>query len=491
LISTPSPRRLFLLVLAAALLLQTAWILALPAFGGIDEFDHVYKAEAVAHGQLLDNGAPENGRGGLVEVPEDVVAAASAVCGSYDYTGPDNCNAVEHLSGDTVTVASGAATYNPTYYAVVGLMAQPFSGAATDFAIRAYTALLAALLLAWAAVVTSGWARNGWPLLALLVSATPVLIYSTTIASPNGVGYAAGCLLWAAGLGLVEQPGRPRVAALTTAAVTMMVTHSTGVMWLAFVVAIIALLQPLSRWRALFRSSPRALTGAGAIIGLGAAACVAWILLAKTNVTALTYTSSGPDHLTPGDLVIGQVAWALQTIGAFPLRNEPAPAVVYVLWLVPFVFLLIAGIRSASSRVRLAALVMLILWVVVPLTLTVLSFDAEGLAWQGRYALALAVGFPALAGLALSRATRGPRAIHCVLAVALCALAQTISCLRVAWTQGSMDLSPSLAGSGPVALVLIAALALAGSMLPLLLVRRESLARTPTGPVPSRSVAEV
>ena len=139
-IPTTSPRRLFLLVLAAALLVQTAWILALPAFRGADEFDHVYKAEAVAHGQLLDHGAAENGRGGLVEVPEDVVAAASVLCDSYKYTGPDNCNPVEQLSGDTVTVASGASTYNPAYYAVVGLMAQPFSGAATDFAIRAFTA---------------------------------------------------------------------------------------------------------------------------------------------------------------------------------------------------------------------------------------------------------------------------------------------------------------------------------------------------------------
>ena len=89
-------------------------------------------------------------------------------------------------------------------------MAQPFSGAATDFAVRAFTAVLAALLLAWAAVVTSGWARNAWPLLALLVSATPVLVYSTTIASPNGVGYAAGCLLWAAGNQAGGATARPR-----------------------------------------------------------------------------------------------------------------------------------------------------------------------------------------------------------------------------------------------------------------------------------------
>jgi len=486
-ISTRMPRRLFLLVLLSALLIQMAWILAIPAYHGIDEFDHVYKAEAVAHGQLLDEGAPDAGRGGLVEVPDDVVAAASTVCDSYTYTGPDNCHPVEHVGGGMVTVASGAATYNPTYYAIVGLMAQPFSGAAADFAMRAFTAVLAALLLAWAAVVTSGWARNRWPLLALLVTATPVLIYSTAVASPNGVGYAAGCLLWAAGLGLVEDPGRPRVVALTTAALTMMVTHSTGVMWLALVVAVIVLLQPLSRWRALVQHSPRPLIGAGGVIAVGGLACVAWVLLAKTNSLAPAQGKFGTLELS--DLVVGQIAWALQTIGAFPMRNEPAPGVVYALWLVPFVFLMVAGIRKASSRLRLATLALLTVWVAVPLALTVVAFDSEGLAWQGRYALPLAVGFPALAGLALNRSTRGPRSIHCVLAVTLCALAQTISCVTVAWTEAEKGLSPSFAGSIPGAVVLIAALALAGGMLPLLLAR-EVRPRVPQ-PVRPHATVEV
>jgi len=486
-ISTLTPRRIFLLVLLAALLVQAAWILSMPAFRGIDEFDHVYKAEAVAHGQLLDEGATSAGRGGLVKVPNDVVAAASAQCDSYDYTGHDNCHPVDHVGSGMVTVATAASTYNPTYYAVVGLMAQPFSGAATDFALRAYTAVLAALLLAWAAVVTSGWARNGWPLLALLVSATPVLIYSTTVASPNGVGYAAACLLWAAGLGLVEQPGRPRVAALTTAAVTMMVTHSTGLMWLALVVAVIALLQPLSSWRALFRSSRRALTGAGAIVGLSAAACVAWILLAKTN--ALSPTTDGSIYPPLGQLAKGQFVWALQTIAAFPIRNDAAPGIVYALWLVPFVFLLFAGIRSASSRLRRVALVLLAFWVAVPLALTFLAYASEGLAWQGRYALALAVGFPALAGLALHRGTRGPRSVHTVAGVTLCALAQTISCVSIAWTEGSGSLSPTFVGSFPGAVVLVAALAMTGAMLPMLVARSYRL--PVVEPVQSRPVVEV
>ncbi len=461
----------------------------MPAFRGGDEFDHVYKAEAVAHGQLLDDGAPENGRGGLLTVPEDVVVAASAICESYLYTRPDNCHPVERVGEGMVTVASGASTYNPTYYAVVGPLAQPFSGAATDFAIRAYTAIMAALLLAWAAVVTSGWARNTWPLLALLVTATPVLIYSTTVASPNGVGYAAACLLWAAGLGLVEDPGRPKVVALTTAALTMMVTHSTGVMWLAVVVAVIALLQPVSRWRALFNRSPRALKSSIVVIGLGAVACVAWIMLAKTNAL-------GPDEgkfgqLELGYLFNGPLVWSLQTIGAFPLRDDAAPPVVYVLWLLPFVTTLAAGMRRASRRVRGTALLLLTVWVAVPISLTIVAYDSAGLAWQGRYSLPLAIGFPALAGLALSRGSRGPRPIHCVLAVTLCALAQTISVVGVAWTEGGKGLSPSFASNGPAAMALIGALALAGGLLPLVLARRESLPLTPADPLPSHSVAAV
>jgi hypothetical protein len=127
--------------------------------------------------------------------------------------------------------------------------------------------------------------------------------------------------------------------------------------------------------------------------------------------------------------------------------------------------------------------------VAVPLALTVVSFDSEGLAWQGRYALPLAVGFPALAGLALHRSSRHPRDIHCVATVTFCALAQTISVVSVAWTEAGKGLAPSFVGSVPGAIVLIAALVMAGTMLPLLVARS---GRLPVAePVPSRPVVEV
>ena len=224
----PTARRAFGVFLAATLLVQLGWILILPAFRGIDEFSHAFKADAVSHGQLGTSGTPADGRGALLEVSRDVVEAASSLCASYRYMLPDDCHAVEKLPRDRVTIASGAATYNPTYYAVAGLLARPFTGATTDFAMRAVTAVIAALLLAWAAALTAGWSRNRWPLVCLGLATTPVLLYSSTIASPNGIGYAAATLLWAAGLGLVQAPGRPRLAAMATAAVVIVSTHTTG-----------------------------------------------------------------------------------------------------------------------------------------------------------------------------------------------------------------------------------------------------------------------
>lgn len=460
---------MFFLVLLAALLLQTAWILALPAFRGSDEFDHVFKAEAVAHGQLLDEGHPEAGRGGLVEVREDIVTAASAMCASYAYTGPDNCNAVEQRGSGRVTVASAASRYNPAYYAVVGLAARPFQGAAADFAMRAVTAVLAAMLLAWAAVVTSGWSRNKWPLMALLVTATPVLMYSTAVAAPNGVGYAAGCLLWAAGLGLVENPERPHLVALPVAAVTMVATHGTGVMWLAAIVVVIALLQPTRTWARLLRRRPLQLTGAALVTGAGSLVCLAWILLAKTN--ALEPTTGSYGRIGPGDLATGQLVWTLQTIAAFPLRENTAPMVVYALWLLLFGTLLVTGFRYAGTRLRLVIVLLLLIWLAVPVALTIVSFSSQGLAWQGRYALPLAIGFPALAGLALNRRVQQPRTAEIAVTVTACAVAQVVSCVQVAWFESEKGLAPTFAANVPGGVAIIAVLALTGTLLPLVLTR--------------------
>ena len=285
------------------------------------------------------------------------MAAASAVCSAYEYTGPDNCNPAQHLSGDTVTVASGASTYNPAYYAVVGLLAQPFSGAGTDFAIRAFTALMAALLLAWAAVVTSrlGAQRVAHACAARLGDARAHLQHDDREPQRCGVRRR---------LPAVGRRNRSRGAtgasesgSADTAAVTMMATHSTGVMWLALVVAVIAL-------------APAAEPVACALPSLVDARSPrrsvhrCWAVRRALPGSCSRRPTSAPS--VPRDAGSDRLQrWVSSPVARSPGRCRPSapspcatiqrPGIVYALWLVPFVFLMVAGIRSASSRLRLAA----------------------------------------------------------------------------------------------------------------------------------------
>src|SRR6478672_1363691 len=118
------------LVLLGVIVLQFAWLMALPAFHGMDEFDHAYRAASVARGHWgPGREAPGDGRGQLIRVPLDIVTEAHDACAGLEYTGPDNCRPVSPVDArDQVAVASAAATYNPVFYAVVGLAALPFDG---------------------------------------------------------------------------------------------------------------------------------------------------------------------------------------------------------------------------------------------------------------------------------------------------------------------------------------------------------------------------
>ena len=462
-----TPRRVFFLVLVAGLLLEIAWALSLPVFRGIDEFDHVYKAESVAHGSFADAGPAEHGRGGLVPVPPDVVAAAAARCRAYAYTQPDNCRPVAETGDGLVLVASAASAYNPAYYAIVGTVARPFHGAAAVFVMRTVTAVLAALLLAAAAAVTATWARTGWPLLAVVVAASPVLTYSGAVVSPNGLGYASGILLWASLLGLRVRPRPLHLGCATLAACVVLCTHSTGFLWLGITLLAVLLLAPAASWKQTILdlrgpATTAALVGAGALL-----ATLAWIVAHKTNAPDAG-TGHGP-AMPWGRVPQQLLLWAVQSIAAFPLRDDPAPGPVYGLWLVPFVALLAVGVMQAGRRVRLSMTMMTIVWVSIPVVASLFTYATMAFAWQGRYALVLAVGFPALAAFSLDqrevRLSRWP----VVATVVMCALANAWSVGALTAKEAHTPLGPDLATVVPGAPWLLAVVALAGSLLPLCL----------------------
>jgi hypothetical protein len=423
------------LLVLGTLLMQAAWWLALPPFRGTDEFDHAYRAAAVAGGQWRSPGEQAaHGRGELVTVPRSLVTAARPVCSSYAYTGHDNCNPAGDAAHGRVQVASAAATYQPVFYWVVGSVASSFSGAGALYAMRVATAVLCAVLVGLAAWVTSRWSRSLWPCAGLVVAASPVVVFSTSVVAPNGLEMCAALLLWLSLLGLhsidgVARHQRALLVCATVGAVVLTTLRSIGPLWLGLIV--LTILLPLGPRRIvdLVRRTP-------VLAGVSTA-----LVLAATLASVWWTRSAGTNALEPFDTdvtnrwtaTLGQVPlWLLQSIAAFPRRGDPAPAIVYLGVALVFASLLVAGFLLGTRRWRVTLSASAVVALAVPLVLTVLTIAVSGPVWQGRYGLPYAFGLALVAAAALDAARASQRPPWLLAGWLLLLVAQVLSVIHVA-----------------------------------------------------------
>lgn len=401
-------RRTVLLVFLGSTLLQTAWLAAVPPFRAIDEFDHAYRADSVAHGYWnASNLEAERGRGGVLVVRESIVAAAEPMCSMYDYTGRDNCNPIERLDDGLVTVASGAATYHPVFYWVVGTAALPFEGSGAVYAMRATAALLCSGLIALAAYLLSLTTSTRWPLLAMLVACTPVFMYTTAVGAPNGVEMAAGLVTWIGLLGLTQPRAagvEGRIIACTTMAAALLVTvRQLGPLWLFLIISTVLFLGGWQRARRLFEERRRWMVGAVLAVGTAAVAALWWVRAAGS--LAIDGEVNYPNPVATAAVKVP--IWVLQSVAVFPTRNEPAPMPVYAAYIIVGAAALILGLIAAGVRLRICILVGTALSLLVPFVITLATIDEVGTAWQGRYTLPFSIGVLLMLGMALE--TRPPR----------------------------------------------------------------------------------
>ncbi len=408
------------------LLLQAAWILTVPPFRGSDEFDHAFRAAAVARGQWVAGDVAEDGRGQLVAVPASIVEAARAQCESRDYTGPDNCSPVSELPGGEVEIASAASSYHPAFYWVVGTAALPFDGAGALYAMRIVTALLSLMfvaLAAWAVAKLPG----RWPMAGLVLAVTPVFLYSTTVAAPNGVEMSAGLALWGTLLALIDGRDKRTETRLLWGAILCAVVLGTlrllGPMFILMIVVTVASLD----WgavRDVVSRQRRSVLAGCALVAMSVAGQALWMY----DSVVSEVTSEGTENPATFNGV-NVIVWPLQTIAAFPLRNQAGAPVIYPVVLILVGALLAAAWRRGSVRARLVTLVALAVTLVFPYVFTLATLDSIGNIWQGRYVLPYAVGFLLLAGYALGSLRTGagptprvvvPAAASYAVAVAAC-----------------------------------------------------------------------
>lgn len=413
--------RLFLTVFAGVLLVQAAWCLVVPPFRGMDEHDHAFKAAAVAGGDWATDHEPSSqGWGDFVVVPRALVTAARPICETLPYTTPDNCTPGADQGDGRVQVASSAASYNPAYYAVVGALASPFTGVGFLYGLRAAGALLCAALIALSFVTTGWWARSRWPFIGLLLAATPVLLNATAMAAPNGLELSAAMLVWSAVLGLAVSPDpalRTRLVMMATVgAVPLALVRTLGPLWLALILVVTVVLVPRDRLGAILRTP--ALRWSAAAVTASVVAAATWTLTAGTNQPSGLPTRF-PDN--PWAKIPGQWAlWFLQSVAAFPARDELSPMYLYVIAFVAWWVLLALFWKGAARRERLAGLAVVALASAVPIVLTVATYAELGTAWQGRYSLPFSMGLALICGAGLDRRPPGGERVG---RFALCATA--------------------------------------------------------------------
>ena len=399
------PARVAILFTLASFLMQAAWIFAVPPFRGIDEFDHAFRASAVSRGQWLpsDNDAI-HGRGNLQLVDRSIVAAAEPICESYKYTGPDNCTPVESVDSDTVVVATAAGRYHPLYYWMVGSPASLAEGFTALYVMRLVAAALCALFIGLAGWTTALWSRSRWPYVGIVVALSPVAIYSMSLPAPNGLEIAAGLSLWTALLGLRNVDPRSPTARLLIlsclpAAAVLSTVRQLGPLFLALIICVAIISYGGVRSVALARTQPASVTAAGVVVVLASAANLWWMDAAA----GLTFDEGHWVGNPITESLRQMPAWLLQTVAAFPTRNEPAPAMVYAIWLIGFFGFVYVSLRRVWSRQHTALLVALAIGTAVPLALSIPTIPEHGPMWQGRYGLPFTVGIAVIAGLILDR----------------------------------------------------------------------------------------
>jgi hypothetical protein len=425
------------LVALGTLVIELAWVLTVPPYRGSDEFDHVYRAASVAHGYWRpEQVASPEGRGLLIPVPRKIVTDGTKMCSSYDYTGPANCRPVETLDNGLVTVASAASLYHPAFYWLIGTPALPFTGVDALYAMRVAGALSCAFLVglaAWASIITS---RTVWPLASLVLALTPVTLYSMAMPAPNGIELAAALCVWVGLLGMLRaessRPAKNGLAlALGVGGIVLATVRTLGPLWLGLIVLACLVAGHRQRLLNVLRRPTWAqlLAGTATLLAVGGAV---WWIVSERQVASLERISAG--EFNPLVPALREVPlWVFQSIAAFPLRNEPAPILVYVLSLMLLVVLIAAAVRHGSKKDTWTLAAVSLAALCVPFVITLFTVELAGTFWQGRYSLPFAFGVVLLAGAILDRrqvSPRGPRAVL-VLGAVILAVAQVLGAVAL------------------------------------------------------------
>ncbi|WP_345763832.1 DUF2142 domain-containing protein [Diaminobutyricibacter sp. McL0608] len=406
----------FWIPFAFVAVLACLWALASPLFSVPDENAHATKAIAQVRGELV--GAAEAGKKYLVvDLPPGYHYNHSAMCYLFVPTKSAHCAARFGDGTGTAYFENWVGAYNPIYYYLVGwpsLLTD--NGSVGVYAMRIASALLGALLLAWAFQAALSSIRARWLPFGLLLVTGPMVLYLLGSVNPNGVEIAAAAALWASLLRLLERHDDRLEAVwsslptwylwliVTVSSILLANARSVGPLWLVVVVGACVAITGLRAAKAFFTRG-RNYLWIGAI-AVGTLFAGVWTL-ATNGAGAQAGTADAPlvgkgffsgfaamIRFTPGFLQ--------QQLGVFGWLDTPLPWILYAAISIAIgvlVLLALTGTNRHSAIVIVSALAASIL---IPAIVQALTISRTGLIWQGRYGLFLFLAIPLLAAWMLS-----------------------------------------------------------------------------------------
>jgi Predicted membrane protein (DUF2142) len=390
-----------------------SWSLATPLWGSPDEFQHVYRAYATAHGDLYIEPEPVlAGTGGVVHVPREwELSRRTIAC----YRGKPSISAgcAAPLNGDrTLTrLGSTAARYNPVYYLAVGWPSLVVSPERSPYAMRLASSVLSAWFLAWAVTSALTTRRPRLSGAAALLAITPMVVFMGAVVNPNGLEISAALACWVSLFALLtsaEVSDRVHTVLVRRAALSacaMVVTRALSPLWLAVIVVVALAIAARRHLRSFFRGAALGWVGLVAAVSVAA---VAWTYVAQT--LTLNQLKNPPHYSLAQRLELAWGGWTRQgkmwrgTVGNLGwLDTRLPPQVVYV-WTAAALGIIVGALLVATWRPRLSLGLAVVIAIFLPVLLEALNWNTSGPVWQPRYSLPLTAGVVGIAGIFLAQA---------------------------------------------------------------------------------------
>jgi hypothetical protein len=425
-------RRIFAITYLVVFVISAAWSLATPPFASPDEPDHVIKAVAVAHGELVGKAAgPTITPHVLVSVPASFVSGVhlpGCFVGKPDVT--PTCSPPLSENHEPLVVSIYVGRYPPLYYAIVGIPSWFSDSAGVIVAMRLLSSALCAVFLALAITAVWCWSRRRIGVVGVLLAATPQVLFLFGVTNASSLEIAASICCWTAllllALGGDAPPPRGLVVIATVAAMTEVLCRALSPLWLLVAVVVASGIAGRRRLALLARART-VQVGVGLVI---VATVVALTWTVHFHATEVQSVQGAAAHAItepyPRALLGRQDLYLDETIGRFGTLSVPSPGVTYAIWESVSIAVVVLALGRARWRGRLSTVTTAAAAFAIPFAIVLSQASSHhGLIWQGRDGAPLTLAIPIVAALVIDgRGRRRFDAVFGVMAAALLVVAQ-------------------------------------------------------------------